>query len=251
MRYIVTLTSYGHRVDRVAPYAIHSLLEQTIVPDRIILWLAYNTPVPPILKKLCDFGLEIKFCSDLKSYKKLIPALHEFPNDVLITADDDLFYPNNWFEQLKKAYLNDSSKIYVHRAHRILFDEENKLAPYSDWLFCVEPAVDEAFIFPTGAGGILYPPHSLHTLCTNKHMFLSIAPTADDVWFWAMARLDGVKYSIIKDGYRFVECVDPSDKGLWGRNRMGGNDKQIESVIDRFPILMDQLLGTPLIKRIP
>ncbi|MBE8721135.1 hypothetical protein [Sphingobacterium pedocola] len=117
MRYIVTLTSYGHRVESIAPYAVCSLLNQTLAPDRIIFWLAYDTPVPPILRKLCGIGLEIKFCEDLKSYKKLVPAMIEFSNDVLITAGDDHLYPNNWFEQLKMAFLEDTSKICVHRAH--------------------------------------------------------------------------------------------------------------------------------------
>jgi hypothetical protein len=132
-QYIVTLTSYGKRVKSTAPYTICSLLNQTVLPDRIILWLAGGTLIPPILKDLTKKGIEIKFCEDLKSYKKLIPALKQFPNDVLITVDDDVYYPENWFEQLKTAYDNDKTRIYAHRIHEISFDEQNNMMPYRKW----------------------------------------------------------------------------------------------------------------------
>jgi hypothetical protein len=132
-QYIVTLTSYGKRVKSTAPYTICSLLNQTLAPDRIILWLANGTKIPPILKVLTQKGLEIKYCEDIKSYKKLIPALKQFPDDVLITADDDVYYPENWFEQLKNAYDNDNKKIYAHRMHEISFDEQRNMMPYKKW----------------------------------------------------------------------------------------------------------------------
>lgn len=157
LKFVVTLTSYGSRVEKTAPHAIFSLLNQTIVPDRIILWLAHGTPIPTILKTFSEAGLEIRFCDDLKSYNKLIPALSEFPNDVLITVDDDVFYPQNWLEQLKNSHQADPSKIHVHRAHEIGVDGEGNLLPYKDWMFCIQSTDNEEKIFPTGVGGILYP----------------------------------------------------------------------------------------------
>jgi hypothetical protein len=132
-RFIITLTSYGKRVKSTAPYTICSLLNQTILADRIILWLAEGTPIPPLLKKLVKKGLEIEYCKDLKSYKKLIPALKKYPDAVLITADDDVYYPENWFEQLKNAYNMDKTKIYAHRIHEIALDQHRNILPYRKW----------------------------------------------------------------------------------------------------------------------
>jgi len=242
MRFIVTLTSYGKRISNTAPYAIYSLLNQTIAPDKIIIWLSHYTPVPDILKKLVAFGLEIKFCEDIGPYTKLIPALEEFPNDILITADDDVFYPNNWLEQLQKAFLKDPTKIYVHRAHRILFEHKDGLMSYNKWLHCVGNMVDKSFIFPTGVGGVLYPPNTLHPICSNRDIFLSIAPTADDIWFWAMAQLKGSQYSIINEGYRHVVGVPLTDTGLWDINSQGQNDIQLKKILDRFPLVLKTLI---------
>jgi hypothetical protein len=47
--------------------------------------------------------------------------------------------------------------------------------------------------FPTGVGGILYPPKCFHKDIADKELFLKLAPNADDIWFWAMACLIGRK----------------------------------------------------------
>jgi hypothetical protein len=171
-RYIVTLTSYGRRVKSTAPYAICSLLNQTVTPDRIILWLAEGTSIPPLLKDLTKRGLEIEFCEDMKSYKKLIPALKRFPDDVLITADDDVYYPANWFEQLKNAYENDKTKIYAHRTHRITFDEQNNIRPYKNWRHAVN-----------GGGGYYSPPAREACYIRRAH-WMSGAARSKNLWTW-------------------------------------------------------------------
>ncbi|MGL5426399.1 MAG: hypothetical protein ACRDAS_00590, partial [Cetobacterium sp.] len=85
---IVSLTTYNKRIYDVH-LTIESLFRQTLMPNKIILWLAedefnrYN--IPFMLQKLEKKGLEIGFCKDLKSYKKLIPTLVKYPNDIVIT----------------------------------------------------------------------------------------------------------------------------------------------------------------------
>jgi hypothetical protein len=243
-QFIVSLTSYGERVYKTAPYAIASLMNQSVFPDRIILWLAHNTPIPPVLQRLSRKGLEIRFCEDIRSYKKLIPALHDFPEDILITTDDDVYYPRNWFEQLKTAYLHDSSMIYTHRAHEIQLDENHAIMSYREWLACIQSPKNTVCIFPTGVGGILYPPHSLdHNPAFDKE-FTALAPSADDIWFWAMAKLSGTKHCLIKDGYRQLLYVDPAEelKGLTiVNNQKNQNDVQLKVVIDRFPELIKKI----------
>ena len=74
---IISLTSYASRVQTVH-LTIESLLNQTIKPNKIILWLnaPYNSDnIPQILKKQINRGLEVKFAEDYKSYDKLIHSL--------------------------------------------------------------------------------------------------------------------------------------------------------------------------------
>jgi hypothetical protein len=69
---IVSLTSYPRRFP-ILDFAIRSLLNQTVRPDRVILWLAEDdvTYLPSAVRRLA--GLEIRTCRDLRSFKKLVP----------------------------------------------------------------------------------------------------------------------------------------------------------------------------------
>jgi hypothetical protein len=235
-RFIVTLTSYGRRVAGKAPYAVYSLFNQSVQPDKIVLYLARGTKIPPSLKKLRDFGLEIHFCEDIKSYTKLIPALSEFPADVLVTADDDVQYAFEWFKKLKEAYWENPQKIHCHRAHEIGLDENKNPIPYREWRRGVRTIEYAKRLFPTGVGGILYPPHSFNHEIFNAERFKKLAPTGDDIWFWAMARYNGKEFALVKQCITTTIDVGVNDDGLWNINVTGNkNDEQLLNVIKAYP----------------
>jgi hypothetical protein len=245
-QFIVTLTSYGKRLKTKAPYTIASLMRQDVSPDRIVLWLEYGVTLPNEIKKLEKNGLEIKYCKDIKSYKKLIPAILEFPENILITADDDAYYPASWFGLLKNAYCKNPKKIYCHRAHEIILDGDKNIIPYNEWRQAVRTIENNKRIFPTGIGGILYPNGGrgiLHENVVNEEEFTELCPTADDIWFWAMAKLTKTEYEIVENGVRsFAEIGDSSD-GLNNINVMEcKNDEQIRKVIKRYPEIMDRII---------
>ncbi|MDR0311290.1 MAG: glycosyltransferase [Acidobacteriota bacterium] len=263
-KYIVSLTSYGKRLADTAPYAIITLFNQSVKPDKIILWVAHNDKenVPAVLKQLTEKGLEIRFCEDLKSYKKLIPALLEFPEDYIITADDDVYYPQNWLEQLIFEHSKNPKKIICHRAHGIKVDENHNPISYNNWDFCIEPGLYFSnvyasseksaprhlleSVFPTGVGGALYPPYCFYKEITNKKLFTRLAPNADDIWFWAMAVINKEyfgkesPYIVVRDGYsQNLQNIEPEQtqggNALWNYNSQGGNDEQLKAVIEHFP----------------
>jgi hypothetical protein len=241
--FIVSLTSYGQRLKEKAPYAIYSLFNQTTPPDRIVLWLAHETKIPKKISKMQEFGLEIRFCEDLKSYKKLIPALSEFPDDILITADDDIYYPRNWFELLKKSYLEDPKKIHCHRAHEICLDENKSIIPYTEWRSGIKTIENTKRIFPTGVCGILYPPHTLSDEVLNIGKMLELSPTGDDIWFWAMAKQKGTEYVIVKNCILEADGIGVNDDGLWKINLNGNkNDEQIQNIIKEYPNVYKNIL---------
>jgi len=236
-QYIVSLTSYGKRLQTTAPIAIASILHGNILPSRIILWVSeegweQNKNLQSLQKK----GLEIRHCEDLRSYKKLIPALQEFPDDYIITADDDLLYPNNWLAQMIECHKANPGKIICHRAHGIKVDSELNLLPYNNWDKCDEPQEQER-IFPTGGAGTLYPPHCLHKDVLNKDLFMKLALNADDVWFWAMALINGSQYIVIKNGYsNSIIDIGMQDNALQNCNvAEGENDRQIKAVVENYP----------------
>jgi hypothetical protein len=250
------LTSYPARIPRIH-YTIISLLQQSIKPDEIILWLGKeqfpnrNNDLPNELIKLLEHGLTIKYCKDIRSYTKLIPALREYPDDVIVTADDDIFYPNNWFELLISSYEQDYTIVHCHRAHKITLTPNGDLCSYNDWKGAVEyeETTTSYKNFMTGVGGVLYPPHTLHPDVTNESRFMKLAPSADDVWFWAMAVMNGTKIGVVKNNIartlpnypiEYDDIFNPG--GLMTINvSQNYNDVQIKQVLKHYPQILEQI----------
>ena len=261
-QYIVSLTSYGKRLTDTAPCAIITLFNQTVQPDKIILWISEEDKknIGKFLRKLVKKGLEIRFCENLGPYTKLIPSIREFPDCYIVTADDDIYYPANWFEQLMTEHKKNPTKIICHRVHGINVDSNKKPLSYVDWDFGIEPKTyfentkhSLSCVFPTGVGGILYPPHCFYKDITNIDLFMKLAPKADDIWFWAMAVLNKKyfgkesPYIVLENGYsKELHEVEPEQQqngnALMNYNvAESGNDKQLKAVIEYFPQLNEVL----------
>ena len=61
-----------------------------------------------IITQFIKNGLEIRFVKDIGSYTKAIYAFKEFSESIIVTADDDIFYPKDW---LKKLYLSGALHV--------------------------------------------------------------------------------------------------------------------------------------------
>ena len=77
---IVSLTSYEARFKDLE-ISLYSLLNQSLIPDRIILWLSDEieslNDLPYEITKYIKNGLEIRFVKDIGSYTKAIYAFKE------------------------------------------------------------------------------------------------------------------------------------------------------------------------------
>lgn len=195
---IVSLTSFPDRIPSLHKN-LSSLLSQTVKPDMLILWLAEEQfpnkeqDLPVEILRLKNFGLTIRWCKNLRSYKKLIPTIQEFPEDIIITADDDVFYHPEMIERLYKSYLKYPNHIHCHKTKKITFkNNEIKTKQKKCYKY---PSFGNILV---GVGGVLYPPHSLFKDITNEELFKKLAPTNDDLWFWAAAVLNNTRIMKVK-----------------------------------------------------
>ncbi len=184
---IISLTSYGRRVKHnIVYYTLVSLLRQSFCPTKIILWLARDEwneeNLPKDLLKLKEKGIDILFCDDLKSFKKLIPTLEQYYNQTIITVDDDIIYNKNTILQLMREHERNPNDIICLTAKEPIF-KEGIPHYYKSWKEYKNNATG-MFIFPIGVGGILYPPKSLCKDVLRKDVFMTLCPHADDIWFW-------------------------------------------------------------------
>ena len=247
-RLIVSLTSYPKRMYDIH-LCLYSLLTQDLKPDKVILWLAEeqfphkSKDVPKKVRELKKFGLEIKWCSDLKSYKKLIPALQLYPDACIVTADDDIYYPANWLRGLWETYQHTGAGVVAHRCHEAAY-EGDAFLPYAKWQKCIERENPTYTNFMTGAGGILYAPGCFHPDIMNVAKFQELCPHGDDIWFWTMALLNGTKIAIPPQPYKNLVYTNPEreanandDGTLFAVNGAGGNDVQLANVLAAYPEL--------------
>lgn len=253
---IVSLTTYGARIDDVY-LVIESIFQQTYKPNKIILWLdeqEFNDDnIPLILKKQQARGLIIGYCKNIKSYKKLIPTLKLYPDSIIITIDDDKIYPHDLVERLMLMYNKQPQCIYFTRGRVISKDVNGKMLPYRDWELLGGKAIIEnsstynllkekpMLTMPTGAGGVLYPPHSLHPDVMKEDLFMQLCPHADDIWFKVMSYKQGTmsKYVYLNKplANKFLTLPNSQTNALTITNvRESKNDAQLKQVVKFYNI---------------
>lgn len=231
---VVTFTSYTPRYP-LLHICIQSLLKQSLKPNRILLYVAKEDhgKLPESILQLQKRGLDIRYVADLKSHKKYFFARQEFPQAFLITADDDLFYPRHWLKQLWESYNRNPNCIHCHRAHLLRMDSQGNWLPYRQWDYESQgisgPSLD---LFPTGNGGVLYPPGFLPEGVLQLDDMMAYAPKADDVWLRLWTRKMGISVCKVKPYYtRFVEIPSSQTVSLNQTNYAeDANDPQIKAV---------------------
>lgn len=191
-RVIVSLTSFPRRLSKLH-LVIEAILRQSVKPDKIVLYLT-ATQVPGVeqlprpLRALCSRGLEIRLCPDeIRSHTKYFYAMQEFPDDIVITVDDDLFYRSDLVESLLKHHEEHPGHIIANWVKRINSDTDR----YAWWPDVTDKPQSSNRFLLLGVSGVLYPPKSLHPDAFNADNIKALSLTADDVWLSAMALRQG------------------------------------------------------------
>ena len=234
---IVSLTSYRPRFEWLH-LTIESLLEQTITPDKIILWIAQNemADLPPNTTSLAS-KIEIRATKDLKSFKKIVPSILAFPTAYILICDDDIYYPRNWLKTLVDGSQENPKAIAAVPLHRFHATSDHQLAPYCDWSFDVQDNLARApnrDTLPIGVGGVLYPPNSLHEDTTNIKLILELCPRGDDLWLHAMSKMRD--YLPVKVGRKLQPIFWPGTQsnGLFIENMFQHDDIAIQKLSKRY-----------------
>ena len=240
MKFIVSLTTYPARIGTINQ-VIESLMRQTFQPDEIVLWLSREDfpegyVLPANLDYAIDRGLKIRYVDgNLKPHKKYYYALAEYPDDIIVTVDDDAIYPSNLLEELHTFHLKFPTCVVATRVRMIKTTEDRRLCPYLEWNYVTEIVGRPGFgLLPIGLGGVLYPPHVFHKAVQDKQAIVDLCINADDIWLKFMQLLNGVKVVATHPIMMMPEYVKDSQKtSLWSSNKTSdGNDLQIKALVE-------------------
>lgn len=241
---VVSLTTYRQRIHEVY-LTIESIMRSTVKPNRIILWLAEDEfggkDLPIVLQNQMKRGLEVRYCEDLRSYKKIIPTLQLCPDACIVTIDDDAIYEPDLLEHLIASYKMHPDCVSASRIHRIRTSADGMPLPYVQWDFFQYDESPSHRNFLTGVGGNLFPPHALSEQVTDQKTFMRLCPKGDDIWLNAMLMANGVKvvksFTHNENGDDYVLNESPYVESLWSSNKQeDGNDVQIRAVWEKFQL---------------
>lgn len=245
----VCLTSYAHRLERVH-LAIESIARSEPRPQRFILWVAHEDrarAVTPALDRLVERGLEIRLTDDYGPHKKNYPYARDHAQDglAMVTADDDILYPEGWLAGLAEAQRREPEVFLGYRAHELQIDR-GAVAPYAAW----PPAhahTPGPRTFVTGGAGAVFPPAMMQAMAAAGEDFMRTCPRADDVWINVQALRSGVRTHLVPTSLSALGLPGVQQKGaLHETNVHGGNDAQIAATYAQPDIHALQLDDPPI-----
>lgn len=245
---IVSLTTIPERIDRVY-LAIETLLQQSVKPDYLILWLSESDFSDEYLKsknratrKLLNQkkkGLNIEYCKDIRSHKKILYTLKRYPKAIVISTDDDIYFPKNWLKELYNSYIENPKYVHCYMARSMRKATENSLLPRSQWLSLYDkfqgPSIN---IYPGTGAGCLFPPGSFHPEVFNEKVFLKITPNHDDGWSKAMTLMNGVLTKKVRPIFKQLQLVRNTQSKSLNKINMKNDqyDIQIHAIFKKYDL---------------
>ena len=193
---IVSLTIIDSRLDLIIN-VIKSILTQSYLPDIIHIFyssepLFYDNGISDdIINKLKDelendIKTEILFTNteNIGSYRKLIPALKIYKNNIIITIDDDILFESDFIKKYIEAYHKYKCIIYSIGKSIDLKNINNNNKKKKN-IYVKPTFIPLSHIIPEGYGGILYHTNMFdtHFINLNFKEFPELILKNDDVFF--------------------------------------------------------------------
>lgn len=242
---IVSLTSIPSRLHTLH-LTIRSILNQEVRPTKIVLWLHHSLKdeIPEKLASLESDLFSILYSDLTCSHRKLVHSLELYPNDIIITCDDDMMYRKNWLHLLYQEHKANLDKVIANQTRYISYSSAGELLSYKSWIKDKNTKNNEDAIIAIGAEGVLYPPNCLSKEVTNADLFLELAPKADDLWFKVMAYLQGTKTILAAHRAKTPIPIIGSQKQSLKKSNIDGdkNKTQWQAITQHYNITPDKFL---------
>lgn len=203
----VNLTTTCQRLS-LCRIALTSLLLQSTLPHKINLWISKE----PYLRDegiFCSGSvnqlfdslpvanrsrINIQWVRNTGPYRKLMPILREAQvEDVIVTADDDIFYGEGWLNGLLNAYQNAQGKAVGARVLNKRVNFLGRNTSYLHWNLVKESSIVRRKFIITFGGGAVLTRSMFRERDIRDDSFLEVAPTADDLWYSKLLQLNDVE----------------------------------------------------------
>lgn len=230
----VNLTTTCQRLP-LCKITLMSLCLQSRQPDEIRLWVStepylrdegirdreelqhYFNDLPAEWRR----RIKVRWVANTGPYRKLIPALRDAgPEDLLVTADDDIAYGEHWLSILLQAYEPGSNVAIAGRVRKKRYNAFGRTMSYMNWdILRDSSVVSEGYTITFGGGAVLS-----RAMFREKDIqddaFLEVAPTADDLWYSKLLLRNDTQVRIVPAVMEELNFIEHSD-GLVNHNHPG------------------------------
>lgn len=245
-----TLTTFPDRIDSVQ-YTVKSLFNQSVKPDRIVLWLAEEEfrrkEFPDSIKELQKRGLEIRYCDNLFGHKRNYKFIEEQKvNELLIMFDDDIIFPYYMIERLYDKWKEYPNAIICDRGQLLTFDGDEVLNP-GRWSSISDVGLDSPSyrILASPGGGCLVPPNSLYKDANDPEKIKKYALRTDDIWLMFMAAQNNTKILRTYKHHRIFILSESQQTVQLGKEAIynGGYMRTFEALAEKYPHAYNNMIS--------
>ncbi|WP_417875153.1 glycosyltransferase [Xanthomarina gelatinilytica] len=231
MKNIISFTTIPSRINNIKPM-VDSLLNQSVQADEIILWVSKSykrlnqhieTDIPDFIKKT---PIIVKFCEDVGPFTKLYYSLKQEWNNkecIIITVDDDVFYPKHWLKQLLKQENKTPNKAIGYRG-RVLTDKLNYNTSVKITDAASRKPVKVDII--TGTWGALYKVKFFDESIFNQDL-IHANFMVDDIWITGNLAKNNIERIIIKNVGIKPDLNLFEVDSLWEHNKTSNNNNKM------------------------
>lgn len=242
---MATMPCRKHRLIENLP----SIFDQTQNFDLLVLNINNNVTVEDMawyneLPKQYDKIVIVRGDDKWKSCNKLLPTLKTYPEDIIITVDDDVYYPKDCIKYLIEEYKKHPHCIIAHEINPIIIND-NKISYLNGFDIKLKQLEWGKYL----SNCTLYPPHVFDNtdLFDYDKMMYCTNGTHDELWFWINSTLNGVQCI----GLNYIKSFFTEMKTPWGKNEYKLADINLhQSAIDDYMNKIHEMYGERLLEQI-
>ena len=242
---VVSLTTYGPRLKQVF-VAIEAIARGTRKPSRLILWLDEEMRGKAVAEGVASPSAARARGPILRKFRphnKCYPFVDSESVFVrpLVTADDDVIYPDYWLDELMAAFGEEPNLINCFRAQRSGWRLADCSLMRRHGAQSLHHAKSPSILYRR-LRGRLSCRLSAAALKRAGPEFKTCCPRADDIWLNVIALRCGYKVRQIRtQPIHFVEIMGTQRSSLNRSNvQAGGNDRQLGSTYGPVEIALLQ-----------
>lgn len=254
---IVSMTTIPCRQKRLEEN-LESILNQSYRFDKLVINIDDNLTEEDYIwynkLKERDERIEINVCDHKwRSCNKLLPTIQKYPDAVVITVDDDIYYPKDCIKALVDAHIANSDCIICHEAHPLLVNENHEFLGYANDIYDFK--LEHKCYSKYMSNCLCAPPHIFDgtDLFDYDKMIECTNGDHDELWFWINSTIKGIPVIVLdyvtefmyevksqwdKSEYRLCNINNP-EKSKWYNDKVKEiYGDRINNVIKNYSLLL-------------